>query len=348
MWASTVKPTTLHNELGLQAISSNIKEAEALLQIVYAIFTRRADWDPRIVTREHAHIVDELRAEERNMAPETRLQREVTTFNHGNHPLFSAVTADDIAAVDLTLALDYLSKIFSRARDYTFALVGTFSEEDADEVERMLVRYIGALPAAPDLSHTMTAMWAYLNKELAFRPYDEDGQNIRIFYHGHEEQAHIQMTFPIPTYDELTDSLVTAVLGLVQRRLYHDFVQVRGAAYSVTVSQETPYHSEAVYRFTCAPEHARALLAAFEDVLMELVNSGFTDEEVASAITAAERNLESNAEQASIWTYDSKDVESFNNNLRNLRTCASSSSPRARLTHVACSRLRLRALLSSP
>lgn len=202
-------------------------------------------------------------------------------------------TVDTLEAASLDAARRTVADRFGNAADFRWFLVGDF---EPAEVEPLLLRYLGALPTAPDREQVGPHRSELRLESLTAR-----------ITAGTEPKAEVlrSWTRPIPPSTWLLRNRLAALESLLSRRLEDELREARGGVYGVSVWLSAPtwprHHTDLTIAFTCAPERVDELLEALDAQLAALLQDGPTVEEIAVIRGQKHRSREESVRSNGFW-----------------------------------------------
>ncbi len=201
------------------------KHLEFLFQATHGIFTA-IDFDETVWDRVCYDMKEELN--HRSNDPENAFCDFVNAINFQDHELMKVI---DLDRVDPQRAQEAFELLFTDPSEFTFVIVGNI---EVDLIEEQILSYLGSI--LPVKTHTeFHAVAELFPKETV----------VKSFYRGYHEACDIVTSFHIP-YDlsisrqDLSGHM--AVLNsILETRLLERVRRELGAAYSITVSEYSPF-----------------------------------------------------------------------------------------------------------
>jgi zinc protease len=232
----------------------------ALFQLIHLYFTAPRQ-DRTVATRIPLELVSRLE----NMAfvPEAVLQQAVAEAIYGKSVRAGRLPVEELKRIDAERMFQIYRERFGNAGDFTFSFVGSF---DPQELEGLVQRYLGTLPAAP-------ARDAY----RAVLPPPPPSVVTRTLAQGREERSMVRMVFEGALGEPVTPRLQLRAELLEQslaERLQGELRETRGATYGVGVSVAVAEVPEPTYRatidFTTDPRRVDELVGVVLQEIEEL------------------------------------------------------------------------------
>lgn len=264
--AGNLDPTALRNALAgklvdatpfIQELEEGVlgraspEDLETFLQLLFLKFTapRR---DDRVFAAFRAQLAEQLA--HRNVDPEAVFGDKLETVMYDNHVRRRPLQPGDEQKIALDRVLNLYRDRFSKAGDFTFVIVGSFTP---DALAPLVTKYLAALPGRA----SKPERW----KDRGVRPVS----GLRRFEvrQGVEPKSLVSLTFTgnqrwSREEDHLLDSLVEAI-GIRLREVLREDM---GGTYSVNVSgglQRRPFEGYRVgVTFSCAPGSVDKLVEA--------------------------------------------------------------------------------------
>ena len=270
--------------------SSTPKDLETALQLTYLTFTApglTGEGLDLLKRRFGAMLQNQLQSPRYVFSEKVR---ELTTSGH-----YSAkgLTAADVDKLDLaTMRRDY-SERFDNAADFTFFLVGAFTETD---VVPMVEKWLGSLPS------TGPRRTAFKDMGMAF-PTGVQKAEVR---KGKEPASQTVMSFFADTgLIETEMHRARAAATLVGIRLRDILREQMGGTYGVSVNygNSAPQKGYGTMNvaFGSAPDRVEALQKAVVDEVTRLRNEGPSTADLQKVQELERRDLETSARQNQYW-----------------------------------------------
>ncbi len=228
----------------------------------------------------------------RNASPLAAFSDTVSAVLSQSHPRAQPLTTASIEQIDLGRAVDFYEDRFASAADFDFVLVGAF---ELDDMRPLVEQYLAALPA-PDREDG----WVDLDIDP---PTGVVEKQVRA---GIEPQSQTLLVFNGAfEYTPPNRARIRVLATILQTRLRERLRESLGGTYSVSAS--AGYERLPDPRFTMQvvfgsdPERAEELKQAVFEEIERLKAEGPTPEDVASALEAERRGLETSLESNGWW-----------------------------------------------
>ncbi len=228
----------------------------------------------------------------RDASPIAAFSDTLTAVLTQGHPRARPLTTTSMAEIDLSRAVDFYQDRFASAEDFDFVLVGAFEPED---VRPLVEQYLAALPASERDDD-----WVDLDMDP---PSGVVEKEVRA---GIEPQSQTLLVFTGPfEYTPRERAEIRVMATVVETRLRERLRESLGGTYSVSVV--AGYERLPEPRFTVQvgfgsdPERAAELKAAVFEEIGLLRADGPAPADVASALEAERRGLETSLESNGWW-----------------------------------------------
>ncbi|MGE0816035.1 MAG: M16 family metallopeptidase [Vicinamibacterales bacterium] len=270
--------------------SSTPKDLETALQLVYLTFTQ-PDMDDAafaLLKRRLGAIIENRRSNPRAVFGEA-----VRLATTSGHYTAKALTLEDVGRLDLDVMRRGYAQRYANAADFTFFLVGAFTEAD---VEPMIARWLASLPS---IGPRRTAF-----KDVGVRfPSKVDREAVTM---GKEPASQTVMAFFADTgLDEMEMHRARAASTLVGMRLREILREQLGGTYGVSVAYgdtaPQPGYGTITVSFGSAPDRVDLLQKAVIDEITRLRAEGPSADDLQKVQEMERRDLETSARQNQYW-----------------------------------------------
>jgi len=269
--------------------STRPQDLETLLQLIYLYFT-----EPRLDEQSYQAYRQRLLAmvENRESSPMTIFWDTVRSAISQDHFRSRPWTAEVLEEMDLEESLEVYRERFADAGDFTFVFVGNFQPA---EVEPLLVRYLGSLPAGGRVE-----TW----RDVEMDP--PAGIVEREVTKGLEPQSRVQIVFAGSTDWSLRSRLqLEALKQVLDIALRENVREEAGGSYDIGVDAELnryPDEEFFVYvGFGCAPDQVETLTDLVFQQILELRQQGPPRKDVDKVREILRREHEQNLRTNDYW-----------------------------------------------
>jgi zinc protease len=261
--------------------SAEADDLELLFQLIHLYFT-----EPRADQRAWESLRGELRplAVDRDAIPFLALADRLQLRRFGGDPRYLPVpTVAELDSFDLDRAFQVQRERFADASDFVFAFAGDF---EAEELEDLASRYLGALPSAGVSETAGTG-----------QPAPPDGLVFEVVDSGDGElgAALFQFTQEVAVTNDLRLTLVL-LESVLNQRLTALLREELGATYSpfviVSVQSQPTELVELIVQVTGDPDGLQRIADALESDLADLAANGPTADQFAIAVEQTTRDYE--------------------------------------------------------
>jgi zinc protease len=228
----------------------------------------------------------------RDASPIAAFSDTLTSVLTQGHPRTRPLTTASMAEIDLSRAVEFYEERFASAEDFDFVLVGAF---EVEEMRPLVEQYLAALPAP-----AREDGWVDLDIDP---PTGVVEREVRA---GIEPQSQTLLVFTGPfEYTPRERAEIRVMASVLETRLRERLRESLGGTYSVSVN--AGYERIPEPRFTVQvgfgsdPERAAELKAAVFEEIARLRTEGPAPEDVASALEAERRSLETSRESNGWW-----------------------------------------------
>lgn len=283
-----VSPFITERSEGLSG-STNPKDIETALQLVYLYFTRPRK-DPEIfkgyITQQKGSLAN--RGNDPNSVFSDTLSAVLGNYNVRR----TGPSLQKTDQINLDRAFDIYKERFADAGDFTFTFVGNF---DPQQIKPLLEQYLGGLPA---LKRNEAA------KNLGIRP--PSGKISKTVYKGQEEKAAVRLIFTGDyVYSPETNIQLDALAEALQIKLIERLREDEGGVYSpgagVSYSKYPTGRYSFYIVFGCAPENVDKLIASSLDEINKIRQNGAQEVDIQKFIAEETRTTEIQLKENSFW-----------------------------------------------
>lgn len=246
---------------GIRA-STSLQDLEMSLQLINLYFTQpRKDADiwKGTLLQTKALLAN------RGLDPQSVFQDTLSNVLSNNNFRFGASTIERLNGADLNKAYNFYKDRFADASNFTFVVVGSF---DAELIKPMLATYLGSLPSG--------------NKKETFKNlkmYPAPGQITKTVYKGLDDKANVQMIYSGPyQFNEANNMQMDALEEVLNIKLIERLREQESGIYAPGIRANYVKNPEGRYTvtiaFTCASANVDKLIAATQDEIAKLKQTG--------------------------------------------------------------------------
>ena len=271
--------------------STNPKDLETTLQLIYAYFTEpRKDAD--VVSGLLANQKAYLENMKKTLTPEKvfsdSLNAVLTNYNPDRKPL----TPESIDKINLDRAVEMYKDRFADASDFVFTLVGAFKIE---EIKPLLEKYLGSLPST-DRDDTFKHPNIYPPK----------GRIEKTIYKGLEPKSRVSLIASGEyEYSPENNIQIEALQEVLQIKLIEALREEESGVYGVGVSESTDKFPTGHYRFSigfgCAPENVDKLVKRTQEEITKIKQNGADKKDIEKFVAETNRKMETALKTNSFW-----------------------------------------------
>ncbi|MCE7069795.1 insulinase family protein [Dyadobacter sp. CY327] len=271
--------------------STNPKDLETTLQLIYAYFTApRKDAD--VVTGILANQKAYLENMQKTLTPEKvysdSLNGVLTSYDPKRRPL----KPESIDKVNLDRAVEMYKDRFADASDFVFTFVGAFKPE---EIKPLLEKYIGGLPST-DRDDTF-------KHPNIFPP---KGTIDKTIYKGLEPKSRVTLISSGEfEYSPENNMQIEALQEVLQIKLIEALREEESGVYGVSVSESTDKFPSGHYRFSigfgCAPENVDKLVKRAREEVNKVKQNGADPKDIEKFVAETQRKTETALKTNNFW-----------------------------------------------
>jgi zinc protease len=270
--------------------SSTPSQLETALQLLYQQFTT-----PRDDAASFALLKRQLEAAvaNRGRSPGQAFGERLEQVNTSNHYTSAPLTPERVATLDRAKMLSFYKERFANAADFTFFMVGSFTEESAVP---LLAKYVGALPS------TGRAEASFKDLGIQFPKAPERAEVKK----GREPRSQTVISFfADPDPGAVEQEVIGAATTVLETTLRDMLREELGQTYSVSVglSQSPPQRNlgHVEVHFGAAPDNIQRMTDRVMQEVARLREQGPTPELTAKARESALRGYETALRQNPYW-----------------------------------------------
>lgn len=271
--------------------STNPKDLETALQLVYAYFTKPRK-DEEVVKGLLANQKGYLENIQKTVTPEKVFSDTLNAVLSSYNPLRRPLTSERIDLVNLDKALQIYRDRFSDASDFVFTFVGSFKPAD---VKPLIEKYIGGLPST-DRDDT------YKHPQI----YPLKGKIEKTVFKGVEPKSKVSMVFSgAYEYSPHNNVQMDALSEVLQIKLVEALREEESGVYGVGVSESLEKIPSGNYRisisFGCAPENVDKLVNRTLQEIDKIKSAGPVQKDVDKYKAETKRKKEVDIKTNGFW-----------------------------------------------
>jgi zinc protease len=271
--------------------STNPKDLETTLQLVYAYFTEPRK-DAEVIAGLLANQKAYLENQQKTVTPDKVFSDSLNAILTNHHPDRRPLTSETIDKINLDRAMEMYKDRFADASDFIFTFVGAF---EVEEIKPMLEKYLGGLPST-DRNDTF-------KHPNIFPP---KGRIEKTVYKGFEPKSKVSLILSGEyDYNPENNIQITALEEVLQIKLIEALREEEGGVYGVGVSQSTEKFPSGHYRFSigfgCAPENVDKLVKRTLDEISKIKTNGADKKDIEKFVAETNREMETALKTNSFW-----------------------------------------------
>ncbi|REA56719.1 insulinase family protein [Dyadobacter luteus] len=271
--------------------STNPKDLETTLQLVYAYFTEPRK-DAEVVGGLLANQRAYLENQQKTVTPDKVFSDSLNAILTNHNPDRRPLTPETIDKVNLDRALTMYKDRFADASDFIFTFVGAFKIE---EIKPLLEKYIGGLPST-DRDDTF-------KHPNIFPP---KGRIEKTVYKGMEPKSKVSLILSGEyDYSPENNVQIEALQEVLQIKLIEALREEESGVYGVGVSQSTEKIPSGHYRFSigfgCAPENVDKLVKRTIDEIGKIKTNGADKKDIEKFVAESNREMEIAIKTNNFW-----------------------------------------------
>ncbi|MFO1490138.1 MAG: insulinase family protein [Kiritimatiellia bacterium] len=276
---------------GLQGGGSP-EDLETLFQLAHLHFTSPRKDDQAVQT-----LVRNLKAglENRMSSPDAWLEDRTAQILFHNHPMYRALRADELSALNRDAALEFYRQRFADADDFTFILVGNF---DVNAVLDLACAYLATLPKVEGRE-----TWRDPGIRMPAR------RMTHIVEKGIEPRARVRMVYtgPLPDWNPVLRNRLQSLAAGLSIRLREVIREELGGSYDIDAGADFEQEPALEYRFFiefgCAPERVDELLAGVRKLVADAREDDLPREVLAKVRETQIRRREAAMKTNEFWAF---------------------------------------------
>ncbi len=202
------------------------------------------------------------------------------------------ISEDDVKKIDQARALEIYKDRFADASDFTFTIVGSFTEE---EIKPYLEQYLAALPASKRKEEA---------KDLGI--YEPKKGFEKVVHKGQEEKATAVLSFYGDySYNEQENLNMDALESVLTIKLLERLREEESGVYGTSARASTSKYPKNRFSFTVsfgtAVDKYQALIASTLDEISKVKKNGPLEEDLAKFKIEQKRQLELSLKENRFW-----------------------------------------------
>jgi zinc protease len=271
--------------------SSTVKDLETLFQMIYLKMTAINEDEEAYQT-----YVQKQTAMMNNLLnmPQYWYMIERVKMLQKNNPRFTNPIpgAQDFEGQDYALAHQMFSERFANASDFTFFFVGSFEE---DQLQELCVNYLAALPSTGE------------TEEFVHHPYERlTGKNEVVFNKGTDPKSMVDIWYyTMAEYDPAKAYYLRSAGEILTIKLIENLREGQSGVYGVGARGSASMWPEGAYYFSisfpCGPENAETLKEAAIEELNKLKENGPEEKDLAKIKEAQRLELKEDLKENRYW-----------------------------------------------
>ncbi|MFO0321502.1 MAG: M16 family metallopeptidase [Bacteroidota bacterium] len=245
--------------------SSNKKDLETLLQLVYAAFTV-----PRKDSAGFNAFIQLQRGfiQNRSADPNQVFQDSVRNIMSGYNSRAKVETEKDLNEVNITRCYDIFKERFSDPSDFVFTFVGSFN---LDSIKPLIETYIGGISSVT--KHETI-------KDIGIK--SPEGKLSKTIVKGKNPRSTVQLIWTGNfEYNRNNRNNVRALGNLLNITLRENLREDKGGVYGVSIYPQAEKFPKANYKyicgFSCAPDNVERLIAASKEEIENVKKNGCSE-----------------------------------------------------------------------
>ncbi len=271
--------------------STNPKDLETTLQLIYAYFTEPRK-DAEVVGGMLANQKSYLENMRKTLTPDKVYSDTLNAVLTSNNPDRRPLTPESIDKVSLDRGIEIYKNRFADASDFVFTFVGAFK---VDAIKPLLEKYIGGLPST-DRDDT------YKHPNI-FPP---KGRIEKTIYKGLEPKSRVTIvTSGEYDYKPENNIQIEALQEVLQIKLIEALREEESGVYGVRVSDDVDKLPTGHYRFNigfgCAPENVDKLVARTLTEMKKIKENGADPKDIEKFVAETKRKTEVALKTNGFW-----------------------------------------------
>jgi zinc protease len=265
------------------------KDLETALQLLYLYFTA-----PRKDSLIFKNIINRTKAGMANKSgsPEAVFADSVNLVLGNYHYRRQPITTERIDSINLDKLYAIYRELFANAGAFTFVFTGSI---DSVTFIPLMEKYLGSLP--------VTGKKAIAN-DLGIRI--PDGVISKTFYKGKDNKATVRLYYSGAYNFNAVNNIQLSALGtILQYRMIERIRELEGGAYTPQAGVNYGKLPQSRYafhiQFTCAPGNVEKLVAAANEEIKKIKNSGVSADDITKFTAEQTRGNETQLRSNRFW-----------------------------------------------
>ncbi|MDO4790501.1 MAG: insulinase family protein [Porphyromonas sp.] len=271
--------------------SSTKDDLETMFQLLYLNFTaKRTDKEAYQAFKERT--ISNLNSQKAN--PMSVLPDSISATIFNNDKRVAALSVENLEKANYDRIMEIYKERFANAGDFTFILVGSFTEE---EVKPFVEQYIASLPATKVREKSMAEKSPRIASKGKINHFSKTVDTpLALIVDLYAADGKLSLE------NELKMDLLTAVLS---QQYTKSIREEEGGTYGVSVSGDYDRHPVATKKlnivFNTSPEKAEALNNKVKSELKEMAEKGIDSSYLEKSILNMEKNYQERLNENSYW-----------------------------------------------
>ncbi|WP_221390732.1 pitrilysin family protein [Dyadobacter sp. NIV53] len=271
--------------------STNPKDLETTLQLIYAYFTeprKDAEVVSGILTNQKAYLENMKKTLTPEKVFSDTLNAVLSNYNPDRRPL----TPESVDKVSLDRAVTIYKDRFADASDFVFTFVGAFK---IDEIKPLLEKYLASLPST-DRDDT------YKHPNI----YPPKGRIEKTVYKGLEPKSRVSLISSGEyNYNPENNIQIEALQEVLKIKLIESLREEESGVYGVSVSESTDKFPTGHFRFSigfgCAPENVDKLVKRAQKEIAKIKQNGADPKDIEKFVAETNRKMETAVKTNGFW-----------------------------------------------
>ncbi len=250
--------------------SSNTKDVETMLQMVYVYFVKPR-FDEQAFQVLESNIDNYIVRRSKNLNEKMRDSLTVTLYGK-NNPRKRIFNQDYADAISFEKIKDIYKERFADASDFEFFIIGDVKEE---QLKPLLEKYVASIP-------TKNITEVYKNNEAEWMSNNIDKD---IYLTMEDPKATVNIAYKKEMPYSIKNSIYTSALGdILQLRVTETVRESEGGAYSPQAgayfTREPKSQIYVVFRFDCNPDMVDKLVNIVNEELQKIADGTINDDDL--------------------------------------------------------------------
>ncbi len=250
--------------------SSNTKDVETMLQMVYVYFVKPR-FDEQAFQVLESNIDNYIVRRSKNLKEKMRDSLTVTLYGK-NNPRKRIFNQDYADAISFEKIKDIYKERFADASDFEFFIIGDVKEE---QLKPLLEKYVASIP-------TKNVAEVYKKNEAEWMSNNIDKD---VYLTMEDPKATVNIAYKKEMPYSIKNSIYTSALGdILQLRVIETVRESEGGAYSPQAgayfTREPKSQIYAVFRFDCNPDMVDKLVNIVNEELQKIANGTINDDDL--------------------------------------------------------------------